>query len=69
MTLSPPAVSHDELEETPAAKARWFQSLTLDQRMALLCEYTDLALNRNPGLGTDRPAQPIAGRVQVLELP
>ena len=61
------AVSHDRTEETPEAKARWFQALTLDDRMALLCEFTDLALNRNPGLGRDRHAQSIAGRVRVLE--
>jgi hypothetical protein len=69
MTRASPSVSHDRLEETSEAKARWFQSLTLDERMTLLCEYTDLALSRNPELGIDRQAQSIAGRVRVLELP
>ena len=61
------AVSHDRTEETPEAKARWFQALTLEERMTLLCEFTDLALSRNPGLGRDRHAQSTTGRIRVLE--
>lgn len=61
------SVSHDRREETPEAKARWFQSLTLEERMNLLCEITDLALTNNPRLGQDRHAQSTSGRVRVLE--
>ena len=71
------AVSHDRTEETPEAKARWFQALTLEERMTLLCEFTDLALSRNPNsdealsrnpeLGRDRHAQSTTGRTRVLE--
>ena len=30
------AISHDRQEETPEAKARWFQSLLLSERMDML---------------------------------
>jgi len=56
------------------AKARWFRSLSMTDRMEVFCSFTDLALSVNPHLlvrrridGKDRTnAQPIAGRVQVL---
>ena len=43
-------VSHNRDEETMEAKARWFQSLTLAERMDMLCAFTDLALSVNPTL-------------------
>jgi hypothetical protein len=59
-------VSHDRREETPEAKARWFRSLPLSQRMEMLCAFTDLALSVNPGLQERKHAQPVAGRIQIL---
>lgn len=41
------------------AKARWFQSLTLVERMEILCAFTDLALEINPRLADMKDAQPI----------
>jgi hypothetical protein len=41
-------VTHDREEETIEAKARWFQSLSLDERMELFCQVTDLILDINP---------------------
>ena len=63
------AISHDRQEETLEAKARWFQSLSLEQRMELLCAYTDLILRNNPEIIKRKDAQPVEGRVLVLELP
>ncbi len=63
MTL---AVSHLRADESPEAKARWFQSLPLDERMALLCAFTDLALSVTPDLPDRRHAQSPRGRVRVL---
>jgi hypothetical protein len=60
------SVSHDRTEETPEAKARWFQSLPVSDRMDMLCFYTDLALTVNPGLLDHKHAQPLAGRIQVI---
>ena len=60
------AISHDRQEETPEAKARWFQSLSLSERMDLLCSFTDLILSNNPEIVEQKDAQPIAGCVRVL---
>ncbi|NKB24978.1 MAG: hypothetical protein GKR87_11500 [Kiritimatiellae bacterium] len=46
------SVTHDRSEETPEAKARWFRSLPLVDRMDMLCSLTDLALTANPSLRT-----------------
>jgi hypothetical protein len=59
-------ISHDLAEETPEAKARWFQSLSLSERMDLLCFFTDLVLENNPLIVERKDAKPIAGRVRVL---
>ena len=59
-------ISHDRQEETLEAKARWFQSLSLSERMDLLCAFTDLILANNPHIVEQKDAQPIAGRIRVL---
>jgi hypothetical protein len=59
-------VSHDFQEETPEAKARWFQSLSLAERMEMLCVFTDLVLENNPMIAERKDDQPVAGRVRVL---
>ena len=60
------SVTHDRGEESMEAKARWFQSLSLSDRMDMLCTFTDLALSVNPTLQEQKHAQPVAGRIQVL---
>ncbi len=62
-------ISHSREEETPEAKARWFQSLTVEERIAMLCAWTDLVFENNPDIARCKDAKPIAGRVRVLELP
>ena len=61
-------ISHDREDESIEAKARWFHSLSLKERMDLLCSFTELALAVNPNLADGKDAQPIEGRVQVLSL-
>ena len=61
-----PTISHDRQEESIEAKARWFQSLTLAERMELLCAFTDMILGINPRIAEKRDAKPVAGRVLVL---
>lgn len=64
------SVSHDlAAEETPEAKARWFQSLTLEERMDLLVEYTNLILSINPEVAKHRHDRSRDEGFQVLELP
>ena len=59
-------ISHDRKEETIEEKARWFQSLSMEQRAELLCEFTDLILSVNPKIMEQKDAQPIKGRVRVI---
>jgi hypothetical protein len=59
-------VSHDRKEESIEAKARWFQSLSIEERAELLCQFTDMMLEINPNIVEQKDAQPIAGRVLVL---
>ena len=43
-------ISHDIIEETIEAKVRWFRSLPLSERMEMLCNFKDFALELNPDL-------------------
>ena len=60
------SVSHDRADETIEAKARWFQSLSLSERMDLFCSITDLAVDLNPDLLEKKDAQPPEGHIQIL---
>jgi hypothetical protein len=60
------SISHERSEESPEAKARWFRSLSMAERMELLCDFTDLALSVRPDLLEHEDAQPVEGRVQVV---
>ncbi len=59
-------VSHSRGAETPEEKARWFQSLTFEERADMLCEFTDIVLEVNPKIVEQKNAQPVKGRVLVL---
>jgi hypothetical protein len=64
-----PSISHSFEDESIEAKARWFQSLTMEERMQLLCEFTDLMLALNPKIAEAGRAQSSRGRIRVLSLP
>ena len=64
-----PKISHDRLDESMEAKARWFQSLPLEERMDLLCEFTDMVLENNPDIAEVGRAESTPGRILVLKLP
>jgi hypothetical protein len=59
-------ISHDIIEETIEAKVRWFRSLPLSERMEMLCNFTELALELNPELPGKKDVKPTKGRVQIL---
>jgi hypothetical protein len=59
-------VTHDRIEESIESKTLWFRSLTLAERMDMLCAFTELLLMTNPKIVEQRDAQPIEGRVLVL---
>jgi len=54
-----PAISNWD-DESPEAKAGWFQSLPLSERMDMLCFFTDLILDSNPRIVDSKDAQPLA---------
>lgn len=60
------AISHDRRDETPEGKARWFQSLSMEERAELLCQFTDMILSANPKIVEQKDAQPVEGRILVL---
>jgi hypothetical protein len=62
-------ISHDWQDETPEAKARWFQSLSVPERFDVFFNLMDVILEINPRLAESKDAQPVPGRVLVLELP
>ena len=41
-------ISHNRDDESLEAKARWFQALSLEERMDIFCELTDLVIENNP---------------------
>ncbi len=49
MTDMKPHVSHD-WNESLEEQARWFRSLSLEERMQILDEFTEFLLAVNPGL-------------------
>lgn len=58
------SISHSFKKESPKEKARWFQQLSLQERMDILCFYTDLILSNNPEIIKKRDAQPTGRRIQ-----
>ncbi|MCP4397675.1 MAG: hypothetical protein GY801_10300 [bacterium] len=59
-------VSHNWSEESLEAKARWFQSLSMSERMEHLCAFTEMIVSINPAIVEQRHAQSLTGRIQVL---
>lgn len=60
------SITHDRLEETIEAKTLWFRSLTLSERMDILCAFTDLLLLTNPEIAEQRDVEPVEGRVLYI---
>ena len=63
------SISHDRQEEAPEAKARWFQSLSMQERMDFLCAFTELVMANNPSVVELKNAQLPPGRIRVLTRP
>ncbi len=59
-------VSHDRAEESIEAKALWFRSLSLQERMDLLCWFTDLAWSSYSRIARLKDAEQTSGRIRVL---
>lgn len=60
-------ISHDRRMESSEEKARWFQTLSMQERAELLCEFTDLILTLNPKIVEQKYAQPVVGRILIVK--
>ena len=61
-------ISHSRDDESLEAKARWFHSLSVAERMNLLCEFTDLVMENNPDAAKVGRAQSSTDRIRVLSI-
>ena len=59
-------ISHNIDDESIEAKVLWFRNLPISERMEMLCNYTDLALELNPDLAGKKDAQPTKRGVRIL---
>ncbi len=59
-------ISHNINDESIESKVLWFRALPLSERMEMLCNFTDLALELNPDLAGKEDAQPTKRRVRIL---
>lgn len=61
-----PFISHDRADETIEAKARWFQSLTMEERMVIFNDYMELILSANPSIAAKKYARPAQAGIQII---
>lgn len=62
-------VSHDRADGAIDSQARWFQSLSIPERIRVMNSMLELALAGGQHLPRKPHVEPVPGRVQVLELP
>jgi hypothetical protein len=60
------AISHNREDEEMDSKARWFQSLSLEERMEVFVSFTDLILENNPGIVEKKYVRPASDRIGVI---
>jgi hypothetical protein len=60
------SVSHDRSQESLEAKARWFQSLSLEERMDVFVAFTNLILENNPDIVKKKYVRPASERIRVI---
>ena len=60
------SVSHERGDEGIAAKARWFQSLSLEERMNVFVAFTNLILENNPDIVKNKDVRPASERIRIV---
>lgn len=60
------SVSHDIREESLQAKAQWFRSLSVEERMDVFVAFTNLILENNPDIVNQKNVRPASERVRVI---
>jgi hypothetical protein len=61
-----PSIAHGWDEETPEAKARWFQSLTIQERLRIFTEWSRFVLAINPRIVDIKHARSPRPGIQIL---
>jgi len=60
------SVSHSFADESIDAKAKWFRMLSIEERMNILVEFTNLIFENNPEVVKKKHARQASDRVRVL---
>jgi hypothetical protein len=61
------SISNDRADESWEEKALWFRSLSLEARMDIFNDLTELILSQQPDVIRNKShAEPVPGRIQVL---
>jgi len=60
------SVSHSFADESIEAKAKWFRSLSIEERMKVFVAFTRLILTNNPEIANKKHARPASDRIRVL---
>ena len=59
-------ITHDRSLESLEEKARWFKTLSIEERLDMLSFLTDLALQRNPTLMEAKHDQSTSSRIRII---
>lgn len=60
------SISHDIRDESLKAKASWFQSLSIEERMDVFVAFTNLILENNPDIVRNKYVRPASERIRVI---
>ena len=60
------SVTHSFADESIEAKAKWFRSLSIEERMKVFVSFTRLILANNPEIANKKHARPASDRIRVL---
>jgi hypothetical protein len=60
------SVSHDIRDESLDAKARWFQALSLEERMEVFVAFTNLILENNPDIIQKKYVRPASESIRII---
>ena len=64
--MKQPEVKYGVAEETIEAKTLWFKSLSIQERIEVICAFSELAYDLNPKLAERPNDQPTGRSIQIL---
>ena len=60
------SISHNVADESIDAKAKWFRTLSIEERMNTFVAFTNLILENNPEIAKKKHVRPASDRIRVL---